>query len=104
MPPNSNVFSDGFGSYGDFRDDFNGVDDECRAWIFDRLDEENQNLWRGVLVRNEEEKKKRNKENVEGLVCKSKGFLPMKLSNPEGVSFGAEEGNSFSLDMMKSDV
>ena len=29
---------------------------------------------------------------MEGLVCKSKGFLPMNLSNPKGVSFGEEEG------------
>ena len=26
------------------------------------------------------------------LVRKSKGFLPMNISNPKGVSFGAEEG------------
>ena len=32
----------------------------------------------------------RKEDNVEGLVCKSKGFLPMNLSNPKGESFDAE--------------
>ena len=27
---------------------------------------------------------------MEGLVCKSKGFLPSNLSNPKGESFDAE--------------
>ena len=29
-------------------------------------------------------------ENLEGLVCKSKGFLHSNLSNPKGESFDAE--------------
>ena len=28
---------------------------------------------------------------MKGLVCKSKGLLPMNLLNPKGASFGAEE-------------
>ena len=30
-------------------------------------------------------------ENVEGFVCKSKGFLLMNLLNPKGESFDVEE-------------
>ena len=39
-----------------------------------------------------EKKDGRKKDNVKGLVRKSKGFLPMNLSNPKEVFFGAEEG------------
>ena len=60
-------------------------------WISGELDNEEQNMWRGVSVKNEEEKEGRRGENVEGLVRKSKGFLPMKLSNSKGASFGAKE-------------
>ena len=42
-----------------------------------------------VRVGREEEDRE---ENVEGLVRKSKGFLPINLSNPKGVPFGVEEG------------
>ena len=38
----------------------------------------------------EKDKEGRRKENVEGFVLKSKGFLPMNLSNPKGESFDAE--------------
>ena len=43
-------------------------------------------MWQEVSIRNEGRKE----ENVEGLVNKSKGFLPMNLSNPKGESFDAE--------------
>ena len=36
------------------------------------------------------DKEGRREENVEGLVRKSKGFLPMNLSNPKGESFDAK--------------
>ena len=32
---------------------------------------------------------------MEGLVCKSKGFFPINLSNPKGESFDAQEGKYF---------
>ena len=37
-----------------------------------------------------EEKEGRREENVEGLVRKANGFLPMNLSNPKGESFDVE--------------
>ena len=40
-----------------------------------------------VRGRREEEDKE---ENVEGLVFKSRGFLPMNISNPKGESFDAK--------------
>ena len=39
---------------------------------------------------NEEEKERRKEETVEGLVSRSKEFLPMNLSNPKLESFDAE--------------
>ena len=77
-------------SRGDFG--FEGDGGECKTRIFDGLDDEEQNLWLGVSIRNEEEKNRRKEENVEGLVCKSKKFLPMNLSKPKGVSLSAKEG------------
>ena len=38
------------------------------------------------------EKEGKREENMEGLVCKLKGFLSIKLSNPKGESFDVEEG------------
>ena len=43
-------------------------------------------MWQEVSIRNEGRKE----DNVEGLVSKSKGFLPMNLSNPKGESFDVE--------------
>ena len=45
----NNVFIDSFNS--------NDVEDECKARIFDELGDENKNLWWGVSVMNEEEKR-----------------------------------------------
>ena len=42
-----------------------------------------------------EKKDGRKKDNVKGLVHKSKRFLPMNLLNPKEVFFGAEEGKYF---------
>ena len=42
-----------------------------------------KNLWQEVSIRNEEEKKGRKEENVEGLVLRSKEFFPMNLLNPK---------------------
>ena len=72
-------------------DNFDCDDGEHKAWISGGLSDEEQNLWRGVSVRNEEEKEGRNEENVEGLVRKSKRFLPINLTNPKGASFGVEK-------------
>ena len=38
----------------------------------------------------EEEEEEGGEENMEGLVRKSNGFLPMNFSNPKGESFDAE--------------
>ena len=77
----SDVVGNGLGGI-----DFEGDGDEHKVQIFDKHDDEEQNLWREFLVRNEE-------ENVEGSVRKSKGFLPMSLSNPKGESFDAKRIN-----------
>ena len=70
-----NAFNGVFGS----SDDFDNVDDERKARIFGGFVYKKKNLWRGVSIRNKEEKERINEENVEGLVCKSKGFLSMNL-------------------------
>ena len=72
-------------------DGFDVDEGERKVQISSGLGNAEQDLWWGVSVRNEGEKEGRKGENVEGLVHKSKRFLPMNLSNPKGASFGVEE-------------
>ena len=76
---------DVFGSHGDPVNycpngvNFDRDSNECKEQISGRTDDVEQNLWQEVSITNRKNKERRKEDNVEGLVRKSKGFLPMNL-------------------------